>query len=83
MGEAIIRLMTDTDCNSSLNPDVSVSMRQLPNPEYTVDTFLIILLNILPLFVVLGYIYSVGVFTKVHVYIYTHSMYVIHVMYGL
>ena len=70
MGEAIIRLMTDTDCNSSLNPDVSVSMRQMPDPEYTVDNFLILLVNLLPVFVILGYIYSAGVFTKVYTCIY-------------
>lgn len=70
MGEAIIRLMTDTDCNGSLNPDVTVSMRQMPDPEYTVDNFLILLVNLLPVFVILGYIYSAGVFTKVYTCIY-------------
>ena len=69
MGEAIIRLMAnpEIDCNSPMSPNISVSMRQMPSPEYTVDTFLIILVNILPVCVVLGYIYSAGVFTKVHV----------------
>ena len=69
MGEAIIRLMANSemDCNSPMSPDISVSMRQMPNAEYTVDTFLILLVNILPIFIVLAYIYSAGVFTKVHV----------------
>lgn len=69
MGEAIIRLMTnpEMDCSTAMSPEISVSMRQMPNPAYTVDTFLIILINLLPVFVVLGYIYSAGVFTKVRV----------------
>ena len=67
VGEAIIRLMANpnmTDCDGYLE-DITVSMRQLPYPQYTVDIFLSIIVNILPLFVVLAYIYSAGIFTKV------------------
>ena len=67
VGEAIIRLMANpdmTDCDGDLD-DITVSMRQLPYPEYTIDIFLSIIVTILPLFVVLAYIYSAGIFTKV------------------
>jgi hypothetical protein len=66
VGEAIIRLMVNPNmkgCEGSLD-DISVSMRQLPYPQYTVDVFLTIIITILPLFVILAYIYSAGVFTK-------------------
>ena len=68
MGEAIIRLMANpdmTDCNGVLQHEISVSMRQMPYPKYTWDTFLIVVVAILPFFVVLAYIYSAGIFTKV------------------
>ena len=53
-----------TDCDGFLD-DISVSMRQLPYPQYIIDVFLTIIATILPLFVILAYIYSAGVFTKV------------------
>ena len=65
VGEAIIRLMANPDmneCEGVLEQNISVSMRQLPYPQYTVDIFLSIIVTILPLFVNLGY---AGVFTKV------------------
>ena len=80
VGEAIIRLMANpgmTNCSGELQHNISVSMRQLPYPEYTVDIYLTILTGILPLFVVLAYIYSAGVFTKV----YTSTMYMYMYMY--
>ena len=68
MGEAIIRLIANpdmTDCDGDLQHNISVSMRQLPYPKYTENIFLSIVGTILPLFVILAYIYSAGVFTKV------------------
>jgi ATP-binding cassette subfamily A (ABC1) protein 3 len=67
VGEAVIRLMANpdmTDCDGVLQPEISVSMRQLPYPQYTIDIFLSIIVTILPFFVILAYIYSAGIFTK-------------------
>ncbi|CAI7993840.1 ATP-binding cassette sub-family A member 3, partial [Geodia barretti] len=67
VGEAIIRLMANSDmteCEGVLQPEISVSMRQLPYPQYTIDVFLSIIVTILPFFVILAYIYSAGIFTK-------------------
>jgi ATP-binding cassette subfamily A (ABC1) protein 3 len=67
VGEAIIRLIANpdmTDCDGDLQHNISVSMRQLPYPKYTENIFLSIVGTILPLFVILAYIYSAGVFTK-------------------
>ena len=57
-----------SDCEGLLKDEISVSMRQLPYPQYTIDIFLTIIVTILPFFVVLAYIYSAGVFTKVWTY---------------
>ena len=68
MGEAIIRLMANPnmiDCNGVLQHEISVSMRQMPYPPYTVDLFLITAVSILPFLIVLAFIYSAGTFTKV------------------
>ena len=68
VGEAIIRLMANpgmTNCSGELQHNISVSMRQLPYPEYTVDFFLITSVSILPFLIVLAFIYSAGTFTKV------------------
>ena len=68
MGEAIIRLMANpnmTDCDGVLEHNISVSMRQLPYPQYTVDFFLLTAVSILPFLIVLAFIYSAGTFTKV------------------
>ena len=68
VGEAIIRLMANpgmTDCDGDLQHNITVSMRQLPYPKYTENLFLSVVGTILPLFVILAYIYSAGVFTKV------------------
>ena len=68
VGEAIIRLMANpnmTNCSGTLEEDITVSMRQLPYPEYRVDFFLITTAAILPFLLILAYIYSAGVFTKV------------------
>jgi len=68
VGEAIIRLMANpnmTDCNGTLEEDITVSMRQLPYPEYRVDNFLSVVSFFLPILLILAYIYSAGVFTKV------------------
>ena len=88
MGEAIIRLMANpdmTDCDGDLQHNISVSMRQLPYPHYTLDIFLITASSTLPFLIVLAFIYSAGTFTKVHVYIFLHlqkCIYVhIHVQY--
>jgi ATP-binding cassette subfamily A (ABC1) protein 3 len=67
VGEAIIRLMANpemTDCNGLLEPSISVSMKQLPYPQYTVDFFLLTAVSILPFLIVLAFIYSAGTFTK-------------------
>ena len=67
VGKAIIRLMVNpgmTDCEGMLETDISVSMRQLPYPEYRVDLFLTVAGITLPLLLILAYIYSAGVFTK-------------------
>ena len=67
VGEAIIRLMANpdmTDCDGDLH-NITVSMRQLPYPKYTENIFLSIVGTILPLFVIMAYIYSAGIFTKV------------------
>ncbi|CAI7992152.1 ATP-binding cassette sub-family A member 2 [Geodia barretti] len=53
-----------TECEGVLQPEISVSMRQLPYPQYTIDVFLSIIVTILPFFVILAYIYSAGIFTK-------------------
>ena len=68
VGEAIIRLIANrdmTDCDGVLQEDISVSMRQMPYPKYTSNTFLSVVGTILPLFVIVAYIYSAGIFTKV------------------
>ena len=68
VGEAIIRLMVNpnmTNCSGTLEEDITVSMRQLPYPEYRVDSFIIGVSFFLPLLLILAYIYSAGVFTKV------------------
>jgi ATP-binding cassette subfamily A (ABC1) protein 3 len=44
--------------------DVDVNVQQFPYPEYREDTFLQIIEFILPLFVILSFIYSAGVFVK-------------------
>ena len=54
-----------TDCDGYLE-DITVSMRQLPYPQYTVDFFLITAVSILPFLIVLAFIYSAGTFTKVN-----------------
>ena len=67
VGEAIIRLMANpdmTDCEGMLELNISVSMKQLPYPEYRVDLFLTVAGITLPLLLILAYIYSAGVFTK-------------------
>ena len=68
VGEAIIRLMANPDmnnCDGALEHNISVAMRQLPYPQYTVDFFLITAVSILPFLIVLAFIYSAGTFTKV------------------
>ena len=45
--------------------DIQVSVRQLPFPEYSQDEFFKAL-DILSFVVVFSLIYSVGIFTKVH-----------------
>ena len=68
VGEAIIRLMANpdmTECEGVLEHNISVSMRQLPYPQYTVDFFLITAVSILPFLIVLVFMYSAGTFTKV------------------
>ena len=57
-----------TECEGVSQPEISVSMRQLPYPQYTIDVFLSIIVTILPFFVILAYIYSAGIFTKVLFY---------------
>ncbi|CAI8053623.1 ATP-binding cassette sub-family A member 3 [Geodia barretti] len=67
VGEAVIRLMANpnmTDCDGGLEHNISVAMRQLPYPQYTVDFFLITAVSILPFLIVLAFIYSAGTFTK-------------------
>ena len=69
VGESIIRLMANpdmTDCDGDLQPNISVSMRQLPYPQYTVDFFLLTSVSVLPFLIVLAFIYSAGTFTKVY-----------------
>ena len=49
--------------------DIQVSVRQLPYPEYSQNEFLEQLFetpDILPFVVIFSLIYSVGIFTKVH-----------------
>ena len=73
VGEAIIRLMANpnmTDCDGDLH-NITVSMKQLPYPHYTLDIFLITASSTLSLLIVLAFIYSAGTFTKV--------LYVVHV----
>ena len=74
VGEAIIRLMKNrnmTNCNGTLKEDITVSMKQMPFPKYTLNTFLVVTAALLPFLLILAYIYSAGVFTKVCVRIYT------------
>ena len=76
VGEAVIRLMANpnmTDCDGGLEHNISVAMRQLPYPQYTVDFFLITAVSILPFLIVLAFIYSAGTFTKVCVYCYSSA----------
>lgn len=60
MGESIIEWKAGEELM-----DIQVSLRQLPYPEYSVDSFFDSL-DILSFVVVFSLIYSAGSFTKVH-----------------
>lgn len=47
-------------------PTVQVSVKQIPHPSYRIDAFLTWNSAILPLLLIMAFIYSAGMFTKVH-----------------
>ena len=58
------------------SPPVHVSVKQIPYPSYRIDSFLNWNAAILPLLLIMAFIYSAGMFTKVHmyfIYTYVHS----------
>lgn len=58
------------------SPPVHVSVKQIPYPSYRIDSFLNWNAAILPLLLIMAFIYSAGMFTKVHMYFictYVHS----------
>ena len=76
VGEAIIRLIANpymTDCNGTLKENITVSMKQLPYPDYNLDFFLITASSVLPFLIIVAFIYSAGIFTKVYLYPHTKN----------
>ena len=57
-------------------PHVQVSVKQIPYPSYRIDRFLNWNAAILPLLLIMAFIYSAGMFTKVnfmyHIHLYIH-----------
>ena len=54
-------------------PHVHVSVKQIPYPSYRIDAFLNWNSAILPLLLTMAFIYSAGMFTKVHVHVHVYT----------
>ena len=70
VAQAIIDWKT---ANITTTPHVHVAMKQIPYPSYRIDAFLNWNAAILPLLLIMAFIYSAGMFTKVRIYWYTHT----------